>query len=338
MPATVTSLGSVEGRGPWLEQGQDGPEWADVIRYQVAGVATRLAAVQAVESASKGTGSAHPGGIDCVGVGVKPAGDGVDNGERVFLVDTTYRKQPANAVSSSTPSTSRPPLLRFRFGFVEEPTEVDGAVGVNLPNPIVNSAGDPFDPPITTSRVVMYITEKKWMTGWTPATALPYIDAVNDASLTLLGMGTIGARTLRCVNFAPDVDFYAATTPLPVLVEWEYRYWTFDRILLDQGYRAWWSPSGSPTRRGKLLIKGSARVPPAAPVYLDGLGTPLNEDEFVIDDPVWSKTGSSFTDRAASLLPSYIGTPSRIGATGGYALPYRLLKVSSLTQFATWGF
>ena len=337
MPTTVTSLGSADGKGPWIEQGAEGPEWADVIRYKVAGADSRKAAVDAV-NVSNGYNTRHPAEIDCVGVGVKPYEDGQESGAKVYLIDVTYRKQPPNAVSMSTSLVNRPPLLRFHFGFVEEPTEVDGAVGVDLPNPIVNSAGDPFDPPITTSRVVMYISEKKWMTDWTAAAALSYIDAVNNDSLTLASLGTIAARTLRCVNFAPDVEFYAATSPLPVVVEWEYRYWTFDRILLDQGFRAWWSPNGQPTRRGRLLLKGTTRIPPAAPVYLDGLGTPIHKDEYVIDDAVYSKTSSAFTSRATSLLPSYIGTPARIGTTGGYALPYRLLKVSSFSQFATWGF
>lgn len=135
---------------------------------------------------------------------------------------------------------------------------------------IVNSAGDPYDPPpmMDDSRRVISLVRN---VATCPAWVLDYQDAVNSDSFTVRGVTyAVGTGKVQSISLSDDqkrngIDFYT----LEVLIHLQKNGWILKT--LDAGFR---EVSGSGGELINILNSGDGeRV--SAPVPLDGSGAAL---------------------------------------------------------------
>jgi len=134
-------------------------------------------------------------------------------------------------------------------------------------NLIVNSAGDPFDPPamMDDSRVSVTVTKN---VSAAPAWVLEYHNTINSNSFTIDGV-SVAARTAKMQAISISEWQSRGGVAFKVLsytLSFQYQGWPL--VLLDQGMRK---------------ISNSKRVPiPNAdsPVPLDGTGQPIVDPKF----------------------------------------------------------
>jgi len=169
-------------------------------------------------------------------------------------------------------------------------------------NPIVNSAGDPFDPPVEKddSRWIS-VTSKN--VGGVPAWIYSYQDAINAAEFTFDGV-TVPARTakVQAIHISTpqerngisyrvlQITMHHRGENVNDVAEWgsgsgsgstsdpgdEWDPW--DEVILDAGFRKKVTGSGSAGSTTMEVIKDADDNPVASPVPLDGSGD-------VLDDP-----------------------------------------------------
>ena len=124
----------------------------------------------------------------------------------------------------------------------------------------------------------MHLIETIFNDTWTPSDTIGYINTVNDETpVSVLGIGTLDYRTLRCVSWAPSIEYYPSYTPLPVQVRFEYRPDTFQKFRKDEGFQAWYQDTDDNIKKGPIVIKKTNHVP-TEPVPLDGTGKPIGCD------------------------------------------------------------
>lgn len=134
-------------------------------------------------------------------------------------------------------------------------------------NLIVNSAGDPFDPPAMMDDARVSVTVTKNVAS-IPSWVLQYHNAINSASFTIDGT-TIAARVAKVQSVSIGERQFRGGVQFRVLTySMTFRYEGWPLVVLDAGMRK---------------ISGTTRVPIAnadAPVPLDGLGAPIAEPTF----------------------------------------------------------
>lgn len=188
----------------------------------------------------------------------------------------------------------RAPIWKVSF---QQTTEVVTRTFANGED-ILNSAGLPFDPPITieVSRPLISVT-------WNVATLnLDKIDLLQDGVNNAEFFGR-AARTLRCVGIEAGSGFENGVHFWTVTVTLAYNRDTWDIRVLDAGYAVKktedFEGNGSTTERW-VKVKDPYGNEATEPVPLDGAGQVLATDE----DPVYL-TFPVYEERDfAALLPS----------------------------------
>lgn len=173
-------------------------------------------------------------------------------------------------------------------------------------NPIRNSAGDPFDPPVTIddSRVTMTVTRNELVSynpttgaGFNPATPFTFNDTTNSAIWNGFAIGTVklGIITTSEPQYDSNAHVYYYTVTYP---------FTFNRAgwiknLLDCGCNQ--LDSSSPPRPIPITNNGQ---PITEPVNLDGsghrlvsTGTPVTLPTNVYNAVDWSSLGINLSLR-----------------------------------------
>jgi len=136
-------------------------------------------------------------------------------------------------------------------------------------NPIDNSAGEPFDPPITTDVVDLVLRYSRNEATFDPVIAQSYINAVNTT--TFLGFAPGKAKCKKRVGRPAR---YASGFYYPVEMEFHFRTKdTFARKFLDAGFR---------DSDGKLFVDTNGK-PLNQPIKLNGSGEKLRDGA----DPVF---------------------------------------------------
>ncbi|MFO0960850.1 MAG: hypothetical protein U0800_26000 [Isosphaeraceae bacterium] len=138
---------------------------------------------------------------------------------------------------------------------------------------IVNSAGDPFDPPVTADDSRMILTFTRNEQDYDANLADEVRDTLNAGGWRRFGEGTVKAKAPKATRlFHPLIGWY-----------WRVTY-TFhvnrdgwDRKILDAGMRQ--KASGG----GQSVILSKDKMPVSTPVPLDGSGHPLPDGS----DPEW---------------------------------------------------
>jgi hypothetical protein len=232
--------------------------------FLVTGALDEIEAAAAVPVLS---GSSHP--LDVMLLAGEPEVRTMAPG--TYEVAVAYQSNELDGGSSSAVDTA----MRFQwdFGEVSEEVEID-ADG----NPIVNSAGDPLEPPLVRSLAVVYLTVTRWEHTYEVEKALAYIDHQNSDVITVQGQGVLQPGRMRCVSYRPQQSLKKDTKNFPVEYRFELRANGFDWRVIDAGYNGWHDSSG--VKPGK--IKTPAGKDAGSPVRLDGQGKPM-ESAFKVE-------------------------------------------------------
>jgi hypothetical protein len=173
-----------------------------------------------------------------------------------------------------------PPRIKWEFGSVSEPIDrdIDG-------NPIVNSAGDPFQQQPTRDFTTTFLHYTRNEPFFNVQTALLYRNKVNSAAMVIAGAGSITAGQMKCCDISPSTDYTADAAFVPVTYKFELRADGFKTRILDQGMRAWYT---NPTTSQPALehIATIKKQPVSQPIRLDGTGEPIETDMQRVGDGV----------------------------------------------------
>lgn len=101
-------------------------------------------------------------------------------------------------------------------------------------NAVVNSAGQPFDPPLTEERRTLVATVTYNRENWDPTIALDFENTVNVPATTI-GQVNVGERQARIMEIGSDQDTFEDIVYHKVTIRVEMRPLVWDREVLDQG-------------------------------------------------------------------------------------------------------
>jgi len=324
-------------RGPWLKA--DG--WGDQIRWRVPEqTGTAYDAALALLADRKGKGGPHPSVPGLVGTEQVLVDITKDGDKKAYIFDVTYgRPDPTQDPSQNSANPlDWAPRYRLRYGFYQVKADQDWDH-----NPVVNSAGDPFDPPETAENLAIFLSATLYQESFSLDAALELMDAVNGAPVTICGH-EFGAGCLLCRNYAPADEFTKLATPLKIAFEFECRFENFDRKILDRGFQSWHGKYetgvGATTNVGKLVMKGTTN-PPAQAVLLNGAGRPLLSgltaghtlNAYAVTGP----TFQYFCDAPEDKLPEYVRGGIITLTSGATVLPYQFKKTADFSFFSELG-
>lgn len=175
------------------------------------------------------------------------------------------------------------------FGGIDDPTlqkpkktwrgnPADEAIDVDLDGaPIVNSAGDPFDPPVTRRKSTGVLTVVRNERTYNDAIASEYRDSVNEFDFFDLAPGTVRFSDISAESsYSASIGEYFVVT-----YEFEHNPEGWDPSVLDRGLR---KLNASTLTREQILIQGSLAT---SPVLLDGEGQPLAEDRVASGEAIF---------------------------------------------------
>lgn len=162
---------------------------------------------------------------------------------------------------------SQYPEYSWDFGSSSEPIDHDYSG-----NPILNSAGESFDPPIMTDVYDLTLRYRRNEASYSAPVAEAYIGAVNTAAFLGFAAGKV-----KCTKFAGTQARAAALTYWVVDYEFIVRVSDFwKRKILDEGFRVYigTDAAGKPDYD---IMKDTKGNPLSQPVLLDGNGEKLND-------------------------------------------------------------
>ncbi len=190
---------------------------------------------------------------------------------------TTNPDSPSEGGQRQENPLSRPPVYSVSFETVQEPLlEVYTGEDATLPGPLLNSAGDPFDPPPMVEKSYPVLTIKKNMVSFTYATLEMYQDSVN--SVTWRGFG---ARKVKVHGISWESAFENGITFWAVTFVFKVRYKTWDLQILDAGLNELIPAETDRPARKRPIVQSRGETP-TSPLLLDGSGRLLAAG----DDPV----------------------------------------------------
>jgi len=174
---------------------------------------------------------------------------------------------------------------------------------------ITNSAGDPFDPPLTETRSRSLLTLSRNEATWDPDWPETYENSVNDASITICGKtaaaGTALIRSLGAVYAeANGYEYWRVTYAIAFKSD------GWAREVLDAGYYR--AKKAGETERPRIERDGMAVTEPAR---LDGSGEKLDDDSASVFLSFNTKNAKDWT--LFSLPTAVAGIASGSGSGSG---------------------
>jgi hypothetical protein len=208
-------------------------------------------------------GNTHPSDANayCQSLQVQPI-----SGWRVWRVTASYSTER----QLNTSPTSDPAVITWN---TEQFQRV--AVFDNDGDLIVNSAGDPFDPPLMMDDSRRVVTIQKNL-AVVPTWILDYQDAVNSDAFTVDGVSIgIGKAKMQNVSVGP-VERRSSTAFRTVnfTIHLQRDGWALQP--LDAGFREFVTTDSVPNPELKNILNRGDQQPVAAPVPLDGSGKALD--------------------------------------------------------------
>lgn len=161
---------------------------------------------------------------------------------------------------------------------LEEPTVVSwgsktytvAAVKDKDGNPVVNSAGQPFDPPATREEHVIVATITYNSKEYDPTIATQYEDTVNEEA-TVIGTLNVEARAARIAEIGADPAYFGTVPYWQVAITAEIKAGLWDRDFLDYGIFQL-----VPGTNDKVRMRTDDGEEVTEPILLDGEGHKLN--------------------------------------------------------------
>lgn len=188
------------------------------------------------------------------------------SGWRVWTVTATYSTER----ELNTNPTSDPAVINWGSEQFQKPAVFD-----RNGNLIVNSAGDPFDPPLMMDDSRRVVTVQKNL-AVVPSWILDYQDAVNSDTFTIDGVSIApGLAKMQAVTVGP-VERRSSTVFRTVnfTIHLQRDGWAMQP--LDAGFREFVSTDSVPEPELKNILNRGDQQPVAAPVPLDGEGKALD--------------------------------------------------------------
>ncbi|MDY3558126.1 hypothetical protein R5W23_000847 [Gemmata sp. JC673] len=179
---------------------------------------------------------------------------------------------PSAGQSNSAPANERAPTITVGRKEVSKPLEKDAVTGAR----VLNTLGDPFDPPAEVFRSNHVITAKFFRSpeqlDW--ANRSKWMDSVNQATVTILGR-PYTAATLRCTEYSLDTVWETGPSGMTFLfaitVQAEFNPDGWQPKILNTGRRRKGATSGDPP----VAIVDANGQPVTDPVPLDAAGVPV---------------------------------------------------------------
>lgn len=191
----------------------------------------------------------------------------------LWKVSLEYSSNPGQSVINNNGLTSDPLAEPARISWSGENFQQVAVVDIN-DNPILNSAGDPYDPPLMKDFSRPVATIRKNISS-APAWILTSHDAINSDEFVIDGLKClIGKAKLKRADIGePQTKNGVTYRELTLVIHFSKDGWT--RKVLDAGFRRIYSG----TSRELITITnsdGNEEYPPA-PVPLDGSGVELTD-------------------------------------------------------------
>lgn len=258
MPAEVTKK--------WSVLSYNGEEAEEV--YQVIGVSNAIQAQIAPGIPQLNTGYPGKPQLKSLLPVVSSGGYGL------YEVTVRYAIPPAgNWQEQEINPVDRATRIRWEIGNSSEPIDLALDASNQWAVPILNSAGDPYDPPIHEDFGTLFLHVYKFVTDFDLIMAMNYRNAVNTDAFTVLGRYSVSPGQSRCVLMGIPADYNINATWVEAQLTLEFRADGFDRRLLDKGYRGWQEVSGTTSSAPFTDVSGNNVT---APILLDGTGKPLD--------------------------------------------------------------
>lgn len=203
---------------------------------------------------------------------IKIAADERDPDGKGWIVSVDYGlADPADFGGIDDPTLAAPKKT-WRGNRTEEIVDID-VEG----RPIVNSAGDPFDPPITRPRSKGSLVVVRNERTYDDLLASAFRDRVNEFEFFGLEPGTV-----LCVDISAESAFAQSIGEYYVVTyEFEHEPKGWNPQVLDRGLRKLNATTGD---REQIQIQGSLAT---SPVLLDGLGAPLAEERVADGEAIY---------------------------------------------------
>jgi hypothetical protein len=228
----------------------------------------------------------HPDDSTVVCERIVPTQDGGEAARKVWKVVCSYRTRqaiPPGAGSTYTLAVDLPPDISYtwaQYQRVVENAYQDGDTQGNPTQPIQNSAGDPFDPPLVQefSNLVININRNEKAGDFDPNVMADYEETINSVKITIAGvLIDINEGRMRKIGGTKKWDvlgqeYWNATYEIEIDRE------THIRQVLDQGF---FQKAGTDDRR-RIMASDIGQVtgqdtPVDIAQKLDGAGFVLSD-------------------------------------------------------------
>jgi len=160
-------------------------------------------------------------------------------------------------------------LAESGIEMVPSDTDIDG-------NAIVNSAGDPIDPPQARAVHTLALSVKLWVPSYNIQEAMRITDAINSDPFELKGAGIVEPGQCHCRHYKPIQSYtqFAPYVRVEFLFEFADATDPWQNLIFDMGRNGWAiGPDGDPIK-GQICFHDG--TPISEDVRLDGTGKPID--------------------------------------------------------------
>lgn len=241
-------------------------QWTAIRTFDVAGVTDAQAAALASGSpygSIPRIGEQHPRTSSMAVRSIDPERTGFS----LFKVTVNY--------GVGTFDNQEDPLLkkpRIKWGIGSESLPVDhDADG----NPLLNSALDAFDPPLSTEFTTIFLSITRNEPYFDVQKALTFSNRININPFNIKGAGIVAPGQILCRSIQPAGEYIEGVRFVPIVYDFELRsglkldsdgLWDgFKYRILDQGLRAFYSK----TEKGRIYDADQRTAPTKSPVTTD---------------------------------------------------------------------
>jgi hypothetical protein len=179
--------------------------------------------------------------------------------------------------------------------------------------PILNSAGDPFDPPINKFITYGMLRVRRAEPFFDVQKAIKYMNRVNSDSFTVAGAGGLLPGQAYCNLIAPGNEYTLATPYVWVIYKFTFKPGTdpFQSHPVDQGLWGWWDDGGT-KKRGRICDPSGNMVD--FPVRLNGAGRPILGTEYfkVLGAPGGTGTPTPQAPVEGPAVPGFVEDPATV--------------------------
>lgn len=329
---------SIEVTRKWSGRGyrQNESGWEAEIYYEVTGSNDETAVLAAVAAADGGAyyNSLHPANtnLKCNDVGISEWKSPFFATVRAGFKIPPFGQFPGG--DNSDDPLLQPPRISWRKNSKTMISErqvsenTDPTTGLHG-KPIVNTAGDPFDPKPTRTSRTRTLCIRRYEPLYDLALAEQLEDCINS-NAGYVGPLHVGVGQCLCQSIEPVGEYESDATA----VEIEYLFeidlsetYPFEIRILDQGLKGWWSDGG--TIKPGAIVNENGEAPPHD-VLLDGTGKPINTNYKVMNKNLVPVAPSSPSTTQAYPL----ATEDYTASGGGFILIYQRHRKADFSQLS----